>query len=272
MLTVNYKPAVGMAPIQGTFYPGTDMTKSTIIYIHGGGLIYGSRNDLPHAYLKQFLQAGYPVLSLDYLLAPESPLDMILSSLEAGINYFLDNYQELGVTHSRFILFGRSAGAFLAMQLIRRGFRPQALIDFYGFPDFSANMQRPNSYYLKYPPVNDKTVRSLINERPIPQEDSDERFLLYVYARQTGKWCDLLDAQHFTPFASKDFAQFPATFIQQATQDPDVPFSNSLRLKSKLTQAVLKPVQANIHDFDRIPSPENIQIYQDVLTWLSQIE
>ena len=39
--------------------------KTTILYFHGGGLVYGTRNDFPESYLTRFLHAGYDFLALD---------------------------------------------------------------------------------------------------------------------------------------------------------------------------------------------------------------
>lgn len=55
---------------------GTPLNQ-TIIYLHGGGLIWGSRFDLPEEYIQLFLSAGYHFLTLDYPLAPEVELPEI---------------------------------------------------------------------------------------------------------------------------------------------------------------------------------------------------
>ena len=43
----------------------------TILYLHGGGLLYGIKDDLPEIYINKFLDSGYDILLLDYPLAPE---------------------------------------------------------------------------------------------------------------------------------------------------------------------------------------------------------
>jgi acetyl esterase/lipase len=255
--------------LQATFYPSDDSSKPTIFYIHGGGLIYGSRNDLPQQYLNIFHQAGYPILTVDYYLAPESQLPEILRSLQAQLTNLLENFAKLGLKDNAYVLFGRSAGAFLAMQLIRQGAKPIAFLDFYGFPNLSTKMTQPSATYLKYPSVPDATVKSLIHPHPVSSDRSDERFLLYVYARQTGRWATLLGATSLSALTAKEFAEFPPTYICQATADPDVPFMNAIQLKARLSQAILKTVTAKAHDFDRTPTTENQVIYQTVTNWLN---
>lgn len=41
-----------------------------ILYLHGGGLLYGDRDDLPEPYRNLLLDAGYTLYCLDYPLAP----------------------------------------------------------------------------------------------------------------------------------------------------------------------------------------------------------
>ena len=69
-----------------------DRKNITIIYFHGGGLLYGVRDDLPKIYVNQFLDSGYDLLLLDYPLAPESNIDTILSSSLDEVYYFIVLY------------------------------------------------------------------------------------------------------------------------------------------------------------------------------------
>lgn len=145
-------------PLKATFYrPSSTITyQATLLYFHGGGLIFGQRDDLPETYLTLLTQAGYGILAIDYLLAPESRLDLIIDYAQAAVDWFLasasqtaadassakpkndnngnsqtDNIQELTVDadnkhenknklnlpHNRYYLFGRSAGTYLALYL-----------------------------------------------------------------------------------------------------------------------------------------------------------
>lgn len=90
----------------------------TILYFHGGGLLYGVRDDLPEIYIHTFLNSGYDFLTLDYPLAPESKLDVILASSYQEILYYLNNHNGVfGLENKEYLLFGRSAGAYLCFML-----------------------------------------------------------------------------------------------------------------------------------------------------------
>ncbi|HLS52636.1 MAG TPA: alpha/beta hydrolase, partial [Tissierellaceae bacterium] len=71
-------------------------SKGIILYFHGGGLVMGSRKDLPRYHIERLTSSGYPILSFDYRLAPEANFDQILSDVLDGIEYFINNKEKLG--------------------------------------------------------------------------------------------------------------------------------------------------------------------------------
>ncbi len=108
--------------IDMTLYSSDDYKdKPTILYLHGGGLLYGHRDDLLQVYIELILNKGYNLLSLDYPLAPEANLKEILRSVyetvEALINSMFDT---MGLTNNNYLIFGRSAGAYLPLQPVRK--------------------------------------------------------------------------------------------------------------------------------------------------------
>ena len=59
-----------------TVYTKADIPqKAVILYFHGGGLVYGSREDLPDFHIETLTNAGFTIISFDYPLAPESKID-----------------------------------------------------------------------------------------------------------------------------------------------------------------------------------------------------
>lgn len=275
MQTIDY--TFGDTQFKASFWcPSTENMNPVIIYIHGGGLMYGNRNDLPQAYLNMFLKAGYPLLALDYYLAPEKSLSDIVSSTQAGIQYFTTHFADFGLSSSNYILFGRSAGAYLSCQLLLGTNipMPRAFIDFYGFANISAPaFKRPNTLYNSYPLISSEQFESMLSKTPIINSSIESRFLLYVYARQSQKWSQLILQQDSEEqFKSNQVDLFPPTYICHSTSDPDVPFSNAISLKAKIPNATLTTVSDKMHDFDRSVTPSTIQEYQKVITWLNTIQ
>lgn len=105
-----------------------------IFYLHGGGLVFGEPDDLPLCYVNLFLNAGYELISLDYPLAPEQRLAVILDAVHAGVMGMLEILEHgagsadsstetdsaSGASHIPYYLFGRSAGAYLALMEAKR--------------------------------------------------------------------------------------------------------------------------------------------------------
>ena len=58
-----------------------------IIYIHGGALIFGTRDWLSLEQVEYYLNAGFNVVSIDYRLAPETNLEAIVEDIQDAINW-----------------------------------------------------------------------------------------------------------------------------------------------------------------------------------------
>ncbi|WP_373471431.1 alpha/beta hydrolase [Carnobacterium alterfunditum] len=265
--------------LKATFYKSFSSSKDhTIIYLHGGGLLYGQRNDLPVTYINSFLEAGYHFLSLDYPLAPESPLREIYQETKKGLQWFLTEYHSsLGINSNSFSLFGRSAGAYLALLLAKDPElpKPEKIISFYGYHTLKeASLQRPNAFYKKYPAMPEKIIQKLIGTTPIANGPLQTRYALYLYARQTGKWISYLKASEkdlaFFSLTQSDLAALPPTFIAQSKTDQDIPFQMGQFLHKAIPDSYFFTVNDFEHDFDRQPSaPEAKEAYEHLITWLS---
>ncbi|KFN12369.1 alpha/beta hydrolase [Paenibacillus macerans] len=99
--------------LYGTFYRGSknQTYKGTILYFHGGGLIFGHREDLPPKYISLLAENGYGLLALDYLLAPESKLPAIMQAIHRSIEWFMkEGLHTLKIDPSNYYVMGRSAG------------------------------------------------------------------------------------------------------------------------------------------------------------------
>lgn len=245
-------------------------TKGIIIYYHGGGLIYGNKDDLPMKYIDQFTNSGYTFVSANYLLAPESNYSDILNSVYNSYKWLISNLTLL-TKSKKVIIFGRSAGAYLCYQIImNKSIKriPDAFIDFYGFFDIlDKKIAQPDNFYEKYPDID---VQSLIGTHQIYYGDIEKRFPIYLSARKNGTWIKILNISTNEQL-NINFSQMPPTFIVHATNDSDVPFSIALNEKSKNKHAVLKSINSNQHDFDRIPSESNLTLYKNVIEWLSSL-
>ncbi len=65
--TFTYKSITG-CDIKGDFYPTDETNAPLIMYIHGGGLIWGTREDVHKEQIALYNQHGFHFCSIDYRL------------------------------------------------------------------------------------------------------------------------------------------------------------------------------------------------------------
>ncbi|MDU2064281.1 MAG: alpha/beta hydrolase [Sporomusaceae bacterium] len=256
-----------------------DRKNITILYFHGGGLLYGVRDDLPQIYIDKFLNSGYDLLTFDYPLAPESKLDIILNSTFELLDFYLNNRDEVfDLKNNQYVLFGRSAGAYLAFMMCDRlikanVLRPCALISLYGYARLDeAAFATPSKYYNKLAAVSDESIEKIISDTPVVYGPMNVRFSLYIKARQDGTWIKSLCGEE-NPAAysltEEILQEFPPTILAAATLDPDVPYRMTKTLSRQIPQAQLITVYQEAHDFDRdISDPSGKTTYDAILEWL----
>src|SRR6185295_19001471 len=86
--TYTYK-TVNEVPIKADLYRATDGRglRPCIVWIHGGGLIFGGRDALREEQMDLYVGAGYSVVSIDYRLAPETKLPEIARDIRDAIQW-----------------------------------------------------------------------------------------------------------------------------------------------------------------------------------------
>jgi acetyl esterase/lipase len=132
-----------------------------IVWIHGGGWIYGSRRRLPPHLFEtgvhdHMVDAGFAVAAVDYRLAREAGLPGMLLDVKAAIRWLRGHAAEFRIDPARVILWGESAGGHLAAMAgmctkldgiertgehLEQSEVPTAIVDWYGPADLTAMAQ-----------------------------------------------------------------------------------------------------------------------------------
>jgi acetyl esterase len=251
----------------------------TIIYLHGGGLLFGVRDDLPELYINKFLHSGYDFLALDYPLAPESKMDQILKSVYSLLTFYLKNTDSaFMLKNNKYMLFGRSAGAYLSFMLCdmlikNKALLPVAIISLYGYTKLNeVQFITPSKHYNKLASVPDESIEKIISDGPMTYGPMDSRFSLYIKARQEGTWTKYLcGPEHPAKYSLADetLKSFPPTILAAATLDPDVPYGMSKSLLKLIPNSHLITIYREAHDFDRDLNDESGRLtYDAIIEWL----
>ncbi len=109
----------------------TEVEKPTIIFMFGGGFIFGNRADKTYQpWFKAMTERGYRIISIDYRLglkgvkgvgigqvnAINNAIHLAVEDLYSATNYIIENAEGLGVDPKNITIAGSSAGAISVLQ------------------------------------------------------------------------------------------------------------------------------------------------------------
>ena len=98
------------------YYPsGTSGALPTIVSIHGGGYVYGSK-EIYRRYGMDMARRGFAFVNFNYRLAPKWKFPTPLYDTNAVLEWICQNHQRYHLDPKQIILVGDSAGAQLASQ------------------------------------------------------------------------------------------------------------------------------------------------------------
>jgi acetyl esterase/lipase len=172
---VTYAVAFGYRPLQlDLWVPATETPAPLVVWIHGGGFMFGDRRYLPETLrpnqvFDALLDAGLAVATIDYRHALEAPFPAQLLDAKAAIRYLRAHADELGVSSERIGVMGESAGGHIAALLGLTAHRPDlegshgvvgpssavdVVVDWYGPADLATMPRRnpPPHIAAKLPP------------------------------------------------------------------------------------------------------------------------
>lgn len=285
---------VGDIEIKADLYKRSDAKSllPVIIWIHGGALIWGSRNDLPLEQLEFYLNAGYAVISIDYRLAPETKLNEIVEDVSDAIKWVVKHgNQQLGVDPNRLYLVGHSAGGYLAlMSGILLDPPPKGIVSFYGYGDILADWYtKPDPFYSTWEEIKMEDIISMPGDSIKTSAFGQQRFNFYLYCRQNGKWPLMVSS--YDPVEDKEellrycpiyhiSSNFPPTLLIHGDKDTDVPFSQSFQFSQELAKYEvpyqLIELRGFGHAFDTneggLKNPEIYKVFEKILGFFKRHE
>jgi acetyl esterase/lipase len=264
--TVTYKKAGGLEIKADVFATPATAPRPAVVWIHGGGLINGHREQVSNQ-VRDFARAnGFVLVSLDYRLAPETKLPAILSDLEDAFRWLRsDGARQFQIDPQRIAVTGGSAGGFMTLAA---GFRvqpsPRVLCAFWGYGDFLGDWASGPSPYPRHQArkISDEEAARQSSGPPIAdaRERQGDGAAIYLHGRQTGQWArDVTgldprrEPEKFTPLlpVKNVSPSYPPTVLVHGTADTDVPFEQSQMMAREFEKHGVKfellPVQGGEH-------------------------
>jgi len=190
----------------------------TLIYIHGGGWIGGSKGGTVN-HILPWLEMGWNVVSLDYRLARVSPAPAAVEDCLCALRWVATRAQAYGIDMNRLVVSGDSAGGQLALTT---GMIPEsagldrqcpgaplpkvaAIVNFYGITDVADLLDGPNqkSYAVSWLANSENRLETAKRVSPL------------TYVRPG----------------------VPPVLTVQGDADPTVPYTHAVRLHEALGKA-----------------------------------
>ena len=232
--------------------------RAHILYFHGGGLLYGTRTDLPETHLLTLTGKGFIIIAFDYPLSPAAKLGFIRDDILSSINRFIESPDAYTVHQLPYFLWGRSAGAYLCLLAAASGSLiqpPLGILSYYGYGFLTDGwFNVPSRYYQTLPAVPESCLE-LLPDYMHADGPLDTHYSAYVYARQTGCWKSLFydgrEKYFFLDFSLRNCDTLPCPiFCAHSMRDTDIPFQEFQALCQKY-HAQQFIASGDQHDFDR---------------------
>ncbi|WP_277585051.1 alpha/beta hydrolase [Psychrobacillus antarcticus] len=266
--------------IKADFYPTSIQSAPVIVYIHGGGLFWGSKEDIKVEQVKFYLEAGFNVFSIDYRLAPETKIPDIITDIADSLSWLkYEGIKQFDYHPEKIAVIGSSAGSYLALLSGTFNTKPQAIVSFYGYGDITGDWAlKPSPHYQKMTTVPKELADMLVSNEVITVGPIQKRYAIYMYARQNGNWIekisnmDVNELLSFCPIYSVN-AEYPPTLLLHGTMDEDVPYEQSVFMSEALTKVGVENQLITIpngkHVFDEDWQSITVQnAFNDVIQFL----
>lgn len=271
--------------IYADIYKAEENNSPVIIYIHGGGLIWGSRKDMPKKQIEMYNSAGFTVISIDYRLAPETKLPHIIEDIKDAIMWVKSEGPGLfGIDANKIAVVGSSAGGYLALMAGTFDEKPKAIVSLYGYGDISGDWAlKPSEAFLSRPSITWEQASCCIGNKTV-SEGKIDRFLFYTYCRQRGNWIYQVSGpnliinkkQMHSLCPIKNICdKYPTTLLIHGDVDDDVPYEQSLLMNEELcnhkVDSRIITVKGAKHAFDyEMNNPAAVESVEAVIDFLNR--
>jgi len=249
--TYTYKTVSGLKVQADVVRPPGGAARPVVVWIHGGALIMGNRAGVTGAVRKWAAEREYVLVSIDYRLAPETPLPGVIEDVEDAFAWvYREGPRLFGADPKRIAAAGGSAGGYLTLTAgFRATPRPVALLSLFGYGDLIGDWYSTPSPHARHQSPKMERAQAYAQVSGPPVSDSRDRKgdggAFYQHCRQTGFWPMAVtgwdpkrDEARFVPYmplrnVTKDY---PPTVMMHGTADTDVPYEQSVLMAKELAR------------------------------------
>jgi len=241
-----------------------------MIWIHGGGMIFGNENTIKYdegaKLLEVLIKNGIGVASVNYRLATEVPYPKTGQDVKTAIRYLRANAAKYGFNPKKFAIGGDSAGGYLALMAATTG-NQKSLFDDPADP----NLKTSASVSAVFDLFGNANVLTM-TENKIKYPCQDKNDFAYGLDPKMNIWFgdvtlpenrEKVDSANLYPFLAKN-KTLPNFFIFHGTADCSVSKYDSIELdktvKALKGKSVLKLIPGENHGGPKIWVEANKQV------------
>lgn len=230
---------------------GVDTPLPTVISIHGGGWVNGTK-EATSLFVLPYLEAGYNVVNITYRLARVSLAPAAVEDCRCALKWVASHAKEYGFDTSKLILTGGSAGGHLSLitgmlpesagldRYCVAGPEPKvaAIVNWYGITDVADLLEGPNMKNYAVTWLGSQPDRVAIAKRVSPM----------TYVR----------------------AGLPPILTIHGDADPTVPYSHGVQLTNALKAAGVKTELVTVPGgrHGGFTLAESLKIFQSIRSFL----
>lgn len=187
MNVIEFKKVGNLSMFADYYAPKGSVKNTYIVFMHGGGSIFGSREWVPTWLVEKITEAGYGFFSIDYRLVPETLLDQVFEDIKEAIKYIREYLNKLKEKPCKIVVMGQSSGGYLALQAGNfEDVEIDGVISLSGFSDLFPD--RSTLPPLESPVISKEEALSTIGTTPICDGNAEERWKYLAYIIQNNCW------------------------------------------------------------------------------------
>lgn len=201
-----------------------------IIYVHGGGWMYGTKTLGAISCIIDALNHGYAVMTVDYRLVPNIAFPENIFDVKTAVRWARAHSAEYGFDPERFAMIGDSAGGHITLMIGFTAGHPEYEGEQYGWAGYSSAVQAICDMYGPADLAFDHTIwfrESGVKRFPYPGKDPGYEPLFGTSNPDLLKLISPISLVH---------KNIPPTMIQQGTDDGIVAYQHSTALAEKITR------------------------------------
>jgi acetyl esterase/lipase len=252
------------------YLPNGVVKPPLMIWIHGGGMIFGNENTVKYdesaKFLEELIKNRIAVASVNYRLATAVPYPKSGQDVKTAIRYLRANATKYGFDPKKFAIGGDSAGAYLSLMAAITGDQKSLFDD----PNDS-NLKTSASVLAVFDLFGNANVLTMAQNK-IKYPCQDKKDFAYGQDPKMSVWFgdvtlpenrEKVDSANLYPFLSKN-KSLPNFFIFHGTTDCSVSKYDSIELdkavKALKGKSVLKLVPGENHGGPKIWVEANKQV------------